>query len=221
MKTILTSCLMAVSLLAPAGATDLAAIPSSGAIEFDVYRGDNHFGTHILRFEQEGDVMRVVADVDLHVRIGPLTVFRYEHDSTETYLNGQLTRLEAETLKDGERLIVDLRRSGPVFTGRGTDTEGNALEIALPASLLPSSHWRGYSPDQQVILNTETGEEMPVTISDMGTQTLTIDGRAVDTTHIRIEGSLTLDLWYGPDGEWLRCQFSARGQDITYVRRNI
>ncbi|MEE2524990.1 DUF6134 family protein [Hyphobacterium sp. HN65] len=221
MKHVLTSLFLALSMPALGAAADIAAIPESGAIEFEVYRGNSSFGTHILRFQQDGDILRVVSDVDLRVRIGPLTVFRYEHDSVETYLNGELTRLEAETLKDGERLIVDLQRDGDVFTGRGTDGEGNSLSLVHPISLVPSSHWQGYSPDQQIILNTETGEEMPVTVLDMGRQTLEIGGQEIEAQHVRVEGSLTLDLWYGPDGEWLRCQFSARGQDITYVRRNL
>lgn len=221
MKTGLVSLFLAMSLTSHAMAADYAPIPESGAIEFDVYRGDSRFGTHILRFEEDGNQLRVVSDVDLRVRIGPLTVFRYEHDSVETYENGQLLRLQAETLKDGERLIVDLQRNGDRISGRGTNAEGQALELVHAVSLAPSSHWQGYSADQQVILNTETGEEMPVTISELGVETLDIAGRTIEATRIRVEASLTLDLWYGPDGEWLRCQFSARGQDVTYIRRNI
>jgi len=43
----------------------------------------------------------------------------------------------------------------------------------------------------------------------------------METRHIRLEGSLTLELWYDTNGEWVRSQFVARGQDITYVRRDI
>ena len=205
----------------PAFAANREAVPNTGTIEFDVYRGDSRFGSHILRFEELGDRLQVTSDVDLRVRIGPITVFRYEHDSTEVYEGDNLVSFEAETLKDGKRLVVDLDRAGDQLSGRGTDADGNALAVEHNAGLILSSHWQGYEEGTDVILNTETGEEMPVTIREIGVETLTIGGRAIETRHIRVEGSLTLDLWYGPDGEWLRCSFSARGQDVTYIRRNI
>jgi predicted DNA-binding antitoxin AbrB/MazE fold protein len=204
-----------------AAAANREAVPATGTIEFDVYRGDSRFGSHILRFEESGERLQVVSDVDLRVRLGPITVFRYEHDATEVYEDGVLQSFEAETLKDGERLIVDLERSGEQIAGRGTDADGNPLDIQHQVGLTLSSHWQGYEEGTGVILNTETGEEMPVTISELGTETLTIGGREIEARHIRVEGSLTLDLWYGADGEWLRCEFSARGQNIRYVRRNI
>ncbi|WP_420432390.1 DUF6134 family protein [Hyphobacterium sp.] len=205
----------------PVLAANREAVPTAGTIEFDVYRGNSRFGSHILRFEEIGDRLRVTSDVDLRVRIGPITVFRYEHDATEVYEGDTLLSFEAETLKDGKRLVVALDRAGDRLTGRGTDVDGNPLTVERAAGLILSSHWQGYSEGTDVILNTETGEEMPVTIREIGVETLSIGGRDVAARHIRVEGSLTLDLWYGPDGEWLRCAFSARGQEVTYVRRNI
>ncbi|WP_421786535.1 DUF6134 family protein [Hyphobacterium sp.] len=208
-------------LMDAAFAANRDAVPNEGRIEFDVYRGDSRFGSHILQFDTSGERLRVTSDVDLRVRFGPITVFRYQHDATEVYENGVLQSFEAETLKDGERLVVNLERSGDQITGRGTDVDGNPLDIRHSASLILSSHWQGYEAGTDVILNTETGEEMPVTISDLGMETLTIGSREIEARRIRVEGSLTLDLWYGPDDEWLRCSFSARGQDVTYIRRNI
>jgi hypothetical protein len=202
-------------------AANYEAVPETGTIAFDVFRGDSHFGTHILRFEEAGDRLRVVSDVDLRVRLGPITVFRYEHDSTEVYEDGTLVSFESTTLKDGEELIVDLSRQGETLAGRGSAEDGASLDIALPAGLPLSSHWQGYASGTRTILNTETGQEMPVTVTELGEETIQINDQPVLARHIRLEGSLTLDLWYDGDGEWIRTRFSARGQDITYVRRNI
>ncbi|WP_421791660.1 DUF6134 family protein [Hyphobacterium sp.] len=221
-KSLLASLAVAfVALPGAAPAIDRAAIPASNSIEFDVYRGNSRFGSHILRFEEQGDQLRVVSDVDLRVRIGPITAFRYEHDSVEIYQDGELVSIEASTLKDGERLIVDIDRNGTQLVGRGTNAEGEPVDISHPLSLMPSSHWQGYSTGLSSVLNTETGEEMPVTVTELGTETLEINRQSVEARRVRLEGSLTLDLWYSAEGEWLRCQFSARGQDITYIRRNI
>ena len=111
MRILLSGLALMAAISTPAFATDREAVPVSGAIEFDVYRGDSRFGTHILRFEEQAGELRVIADVDLRVRIGPITAFRYEHDSVEVYRNGELVSYEGETLKDGERLIVELERA--------------------------------------------------------------------------------------------------------------
>ena len=62
---------------------------------------------------------------------------------------------------------------------------------------------------------------MPVTITELGMTNIEVGGRQIEARHIRLEGSLTLELWYDANGEWVRSRFSARGQDITYVRRDI
>lgn len=222
-RTLLLSATVFAAMTGPAlaPAAEAGAVPASNEIAFDVYRGNSRFGTHVLNFQEVDGQLRVVSDVDLRVRIGPITAFRYEHDSVEIYENGQLVSIEAETLKDGERLIVDIGRNGTQLVGRGTNAEGEPLEITHPLSLMPSSHWQGYSEGLDAILNTETGEEMSVTVTELGIEMIEIGGQAVEARRIRLAGSLTLDLWYGLDGEWMKCQFSARGQDITYIRRNV
>lgn len=221
MRIILTSAMLIAALASPALAANREAVPDTGTIAFDVFRGDSRFGTHILRFEENGDELRVTTDVELRVRIGPLTVFRYEHDAVEVYEGGRLTRIDSTTLKDGEQLSVSLSRNGDVFSGQGFDEEGNRQPVSLPASLMPSSHWAGYAPGLDTVINTETGREMPVTITELGMTNIEVGGRQIEARHIRLEGSLTLDLWYDANGEWVRSLFSARGQDITYVRRDI
>lgn len=220
-RLIFSCALVASAMTGFADAANREAVPDTGTIAFDVYRGNSPFGTHILSFEERGDELRVTTDVDLRVRIGPITAFRYEHDSVETYRNGELVSLQTSTLKDGERLSVNITRNGDVYTGQGSDEEGNSRSVTLSSSLLPSSHWGGYAVGLETVINTETGVEMPVSIIELGPAMIEVNGRTIETRHVRLEGSLTLDLWYDANGEWVRSQFSVRGQDITYVRRDV
>ena len=215
------SIILAAASLGSAPAANREAVPDAGTIAFDVYRGNSPFGTHILRFEENGDELRVTTDVDLRVRIGPITAFRYEHDSVEVYRDGELVSLQTSTLKDGERLSVDISRNGDVYSGQGSDEDGNTRPVSLSSSLPPSSHWGGYAVGLDTVLNTETGAEMPVTITELGQSMIEVGGQTIEARHVRMEGSLTLDLWYDANGEWVRSEFSVRGQDITYVRRDV
>lgn len=193
-------------------------VPSGDVIAFDVIRGGRDLGTHIVRFEDRGDRLDVSTEIDLRVRIGPVTVFHYSHDAVETWRNGRLVAFQSTTRKDGEDLTVSARRNGESWQVEGTDYEGEPLTATLPASLVLSSHWNGYDSSAAAIFNTETGDAMEVEITDLGRETITVMGQPVEARRIRMEGSLTVDLWYGPDGEWLKCAFEARGEQVEYVR---
>ena len=219
MKRLMISALMLPFMAGPAMATDFA--PQSGSvIAFDVMRGDSPMGTHTITFERDGDRLVATTDVDLRVSFGPVTFFRYEHEAREVWMGDRLVSFTSETFKDGNDLEVEAERDGDELAIDGMTSEEEPVSLTLPASLALSSHWRGYDPTASVIFNTETGQEMEVEIEELGTESITVMGREIEATRIRMAGSLTVDLWYGPDGEWVKCAFEARGETITYVRRD-
>jgi len=181
-------------------------------IVFDVYRNDTPFGEHAVRFQEtEAGDLRVEIDIELEAGFGPVTVFRYEHEAEEIWNDGALARLEAATFKDGDWNRVEVERTGPEMM-----VSGSAEMAYLP----PSSHWRGYSADTARILNTETGDPMPVEIEDLGMDRIETGAGTIEAQHIRMSGTLTVDLWYDADGRWVGCEFEARGQTIRYVLRD-
>ncbi len=196
MKNALLS-LLTLGVLLPAPA--LAEVPDD--IVFDVYRNGSPFGEHVVRFQELGDGrLEVDVDVELRAGLGPITLFRYRHDSREVWENGELVRLATETFNDGQEMDVSL--------------EGDAIP-----PLVLSSHWRGYQPGLDQVLNTETGEPMDVVIEDLGLDTIETPQGPIPARRIRLAGTLTADLWYDEAGRWVGCQFEARGQTIRYVLR--
>lgn len=200
-----------------------AAAPAQGdlpsdreEIFFDVYRGDSRFGEHRVRFEQAGEDLRVEVDINLRVNFGPINFFRYEHEAEELWRDGQLLSLQTETLEDGDRVRITAQRDGSDFRVTNSSLQ---QAVALSGSLPPSSHWQGYEVGQESIFNTVTGEEMPVTISYIGRETIEADGRMIEADRYRMTGTLTVDLWYDEDGVWAKCYFEIDGQRISYVRR--
>lgn len=210
------------SLIAFSGLADAAipAEPRGGeTIQFNVYRGNSEFGTHEVRFQRDGEELVAEVSVRLRAGFGPVTVFRYEHDSVERWRDGQLVALEGETLKDGNRFPVQAARNGSGIVSEGVLPEGERHTEELPRDIIPSSHWRGYEEDLGRILNTEHGDAMPVTITDMGMEEIEADDGTIQARRIRLEATLTVDLWYDENGFWAGCEFEARGQSIRYVRQ--
>lgn len=211
------ACVLALS---SASFAAIPADPQGGeTIRFNVYRGNSDFGTHEVRFSRDGDELVAEVSVRLQAGFGPVTVFRYEHDSVERWRDGQLVALEGETLKDGDRFPVEAVNDGSGIVSEGVLPEGESHTETLPADIIPSSHWRGYEEDLGQILNTEHGDAMPVEITDMGFDEIEADGGTIRARRIRLEGTLTVDLWYDENGFWAGCAFEARGQSIRYVRQ--
>ena len=82
-------------------------VPESGAIKFDVYRKGDRIGSHNYEFDRDGDRLVVDVDVKLTVDFLFVTLFRYEHSSTEVWRNGRLTRLSTSTEQNGKAWSVD------------------------------------------------------------------------------------------------------------------
>ncbi|RKR02848.1 DUF6134 family protein [Maricaulis maris] len=195
-----------------------AAVPAAAKSEmprdvvFDVYRNGSLFGEHAVRFEQlPGGELQVDIDVELRVGFGPVTVFRYQHAADEVWADGALQSLQASTLKDGDRERFTLRRRPDGHV----DIDGDIVE-----ALHPSSHWSGYTPGVPAVLNTETGEPMPVEIEDLGVGTVTTADGVIEARHLRMTGTVSVDLWYDATGRWVGCAFTIGDQDIVYRLRD-
>ncbi len=189
--------------------------PESGELNFQVLRNGNNLGDHVLTFEQTADGdLRVVVDVDLQVRVGPFVPFRYRHDIEEIWSGGQLESLVSTTLKDGDDLAVRAVRAGERI-----EVDGPAFVGEAEADLLTTSWWNKDLLTRDRILDTETGNLMPIVVRELGVETIEAEGRQIQAERYQVEGTITLDLWYDEAGRWVKCAFEARGSDIEYVLR--
>lgn len=180
-----------------------ATVPAPADIHFQVLRNGTHFGEHRVRFTRlPAGELQVDTEIELTVQFGPLTVFRYEQNVEESWDADGLVSLAADTLRNGRHVIIDLGRENAV------------------TNLIPSSHWRGYEPGTELILNTETGEPMPVSIVDLGERVVETGRGPVRARGIRMTGTLSVDLWYDENGDWVGCDFQVDGQSVRYVLQN-
>ncbi|MGX6647818.1 DUF6134 family protein [Maricaulaceae bacterium MS644] len=196
-------------------------LPQAGEeIIFDVYRkGDVEFGTHTVRFSEDGGDLVATTTIRLRAGLGPVTVFRYEHDGTERWRDDQLIALDGRTLKDGNTFEVSARSTSEGLQVEGVNPDGDAISQLLSAGILPSSHWHGYPADMAEMLNTEHGTVMETTVEYLGETEIEGDGGMITVGRYRLSSTLTVELFYDQNGRWAGCEFEARGQTVRYVRR--
>lgn len=182
-------------------------------IAFEVLRKGKPFGSHILSFDKtDNGELKVTSDVDLDVKIGPLTVFKYRLDAVETWQDGQLVALKGKTNNDGDKKRVEAKAAGDALK-----VDGSAFSGEVPASIIPSSHWNIMQVYGDRMLSTESGEVLDIDVENLGTDTVTVDGAPVETTHYRLKSDMTVDLWYDNQSRWVKLSFEAQGQNIDYV----
>tara|TARA_R110002020_G_scaffold309301_1_gene525057 strand:+ start:196621 stop:197316 length:696 start_codon:yes stop_codon:yes gene_type:complete len=213
-------------LLAPAWADNMPA-PASGStaevpswqpkngdrIAFDVLRKGKPFGTHTVSFEVDPDgTLKATTDVRLKAGLGPITVFHYELDATETWKDGMLVGLKGAVDDDGKDGTVTAAREGDVLEVKGTEYTGEA-----PLGILPSSHWNFAQTGAKELLSTEDGELIKVKVIDKGMDTVSVAGKPVEARHYLMDSAIDVDLWYDDQGRWVKLAFVARDQQIEYV----
>ena len=192
--------------------------PEDGdTIHFKVLRKGSDFGTHIVRFSvAEDGSFTATSDVDLKAGIGPLVLFRYSLDATETWRDGRLVALEGRTNDDGTRERVEAELEDSRLHVSGTAYSGQA-----PAGIIPASHWNIHQAYSSRILSTESGELLETEVTRIGRETIKAGGQEIEATHYRLVSDLAVDLWYDDQGRWVKLGFEARGQQIDYVLKDL
>ena len=193
-------------------------VATDGAqIDFTVLRKGKPFGRHLLTFErEENGRLTVTTDVDLQVKFGPITAFKYRLDSVEEWIDGQLVALNGKSNSDGRKGEISAETVDRELVVDSTKFDG-----ALPLTTIPSSHWNRLQVYQDQMLSTETGEVLDIDVQMIGEDTVTVSGQDIETTHYRLSSDITVDLWYDNKSRWVKLAFEVRGQDIEYVLNEL
>ncbi len=208
--------MLAAIIMAPASALAQPWQPRDGErIVFDVLRNGGSFGTHVVAFSRQGDALTVDTDIELRVAFGPITLFEYIHDATETYVDGRLLRLGARTKKDGRWKTLSAQA-----TEAGLKVAGEAFSGVLTGRVIPSTHWNVDQMKQPAMFSTETGEMLPMSVADRGIERVRTANGMIEARRYDVKSDLDASFWYDAQGRWVKCAFVAEGSKIEYVLRN-
>jgi hypothetical protein len=174
---------------------------------FQVLLDGKPIGYHRYVLSATHGTQQLRSEAQFNVRVLFIDAYRYAHAAQETWRGPCLQTIEAQTNDNGERSAVSGRRTDSGF--RVAEPRGERL---LPACVMSFAYWNPHMLSQRRLLNAQTGEWVDVTIERVGTETLTVAGRAVPTQRYRLCGEkLRIDLWYSPDQEWLALESPTEG----------
>ncbi len=185
----------------PAAAGDLDA-------KFLIKRAGKVIGYHIVGVTETADGYIVDAETRMRVKLGPIPLFKYDHESREVWKNGELVSLDSRTNHDGDRYFVEAERIDGVLM-----IDGSGYHGAAPAGAVPSSYWDKSFMETDAVIDTQTGEIIDVSVTRLG-ETRAPAGLLAE--QFLITGTLAVNVWY--DGEiCVGSHFTVDGEELVYV----
>ena len=175
---------------------------------FRVYLDDAEIGYHNFSLVDEGGQQTLSTEAEFNVKFLFITAYRYEHVNQETWQGDCLQAIASRTDANGKKFEV-----------RGTrDAEAFELEVIdgrreMPGCVKTFAYWNPQILDAPALLNSQTGELLPVEIEEVATETLTVRGEDTVARRYRLLAkNMELDIWYSEDrSRWLALQSTVKG----------
>lgn len=188
----------------------VSVLPSSALdLRFAAVWNGSQIGAHCVsvRPATDGGLTTVRTEIELDVRWGPITVFRYRHESLEHWQSGRLQAITSRTEEGSSTYIVEGARGGDGFALRGPLGENTTNQVLLTSNNL----WTRAITREQQIIDAQWGTIVPLAWEEAERQQI-LDG--VDVDHFRFStpewrGSV----WY--DGSaWVRAALTRSDHTI-------
>ena len=195
----------------------MASLPTQAAERdnwrFEVLLDGKPIGQHSFSLVENNGQAQIKTNANFAVKILGFTAYRYQHNNTETWQGACLSRMQASTNDNGDKLIVNGTRSNNSFTVK---TATNSA--TLPACLKSFAYWNLAYMQTPQLLNSQTGELMNVRLQAMGNDNIMIGDQFTAAKRYRLTGKdLQIDLWYSAQNRWVGLESLADGKRIRYV----
>ena len=187
----------------------------SGAYTFTVLRDGEPIGSHWAAFWKDGDRIEIAATSKLKVTFALIPLFEFEHERREIWEKGRPRLIRANTVIDGEEFDITVRRHG-----RGLIREVNGRVEKLDDAITILALWNKetVTNGRHSFVSVVEDKKLDLTFTFVGKETLTVDGKQIETEHYRMTGDEERDIWYDSQGAVVKVEFERRGSRIEYVR---
>ena len=128
-------------------------VPESGEIVFEIIRKNKTIGTHTISFIENDKDLKVDIEVNINVKLGFLTIYKYRHNNTEYWKEGELIKISTNSLTNSKKkYFVEGQKNNDFFEYEGVDnTKRTGLDV------IPISYWNYEILDRKVFLDSQKG----------------------------------------------------------------
>jgi hypothetical protein len=190
-------------------ALGLGSLPARAEVRdwnFRVLLDGREIGTHRFMLTTEGEHRELISQAKFDVRVLFFNAYSYRHEAREAWEGGCLRSLNATTLTNGRRESV---RAEPNGSSMVVVREHSSEEHQ--GCVMSFAYWNPAILATRKLLNSQTGELLPVSVLSRGTESVRVRGRNVLADRYRIDGpELHIDLWYAGQ-DWVALEAPAEG----------
>ena len=193
-------------LVAPTAASSPAAPAADGEWNFRVLLDGKEVGWHRYVVRGDGAATEVESRAQFDVRFLLLNAYSYRHTARERWRGACLDELESRTETNGR-----VEEVAAVAYDDAMVVDGPSGDARLPGCVMSFAYWDPRILRATRLLNSQTGELLPVSVAERGTERVNVAGRNVAATRHRLSApDLQIDLWYA-DGRWVALEAPTPG----------
>jgi Family of unknown function (DUF6134) len=192
--------------VAPTATSSPNAPAADGEWNFRVLLDGKEVGWHRYIVRGDGAGTEVESRAQFDVRFLMLNAYSYRHTARERWRGACLDQLESRTETNGR-----VEKVAAVASDDAVVVAGPSGDARLPGCVMSFAYWDPRILRATRLLNSQTGELLPVTVAEKGTERVNVAGRTVAATRHRLSApDLQIDLWYA-DGRWVALEAPTPG----------
>lgn len=182
---------------------------------FQVLLDDKPIGSHTFSKYGENENYEMRIEANFEVKFLFIVAYSYEHRNREQWQDGCLKAIDSQTDDNGEMFTVQGQQEADGFA-----LTANEKSTQLPACITTFAYWYPGFLEQTALLNSQTGEYIPVDITGPFSDTRADRGNTVQAQRYRIQAKdIDIQLWYSQAGDWLALESAVKGdRTIRYER---
>jgi len=183
--------------------------------DFRVSLDDHEIGRHRFVLEEEGAQQKLNSEASFDYRLLFYSAFRYDHRAMEVWRDDCLNALSSSTTTNGKGEQVQARRIEEKLR-----VENGNRQNEYDGCVKTFAYWNPEILKEHRLLNSQTGEYVPVTIEKLGDEAINVQGTQKQAERYRIKGNkLCIDVWY-VNREWVALQAdTGSGHMLKYQLR--
>lgn len=169
-------------------------------------------GTHTVSFSRSGKDLMVEVANRVEVKVLFMTFFSFAADREEIWRDGRMIFYRSQTDDDGTDIAVKA-----VAKGGKLVIQGPGGQVEAPNGIFPSHPWNQKIVEQPLVMDSKSGDLLKVTTKAAGEEAIEAVGGPVTAKKFVMSGDLERELWYRPDGTWLKMRFVSDGKQVTFT----
>ncbi len=198
----------------PSAACELFGDEARYHIEHEMF---GRIGEESLTLRCIDDLIVVDRTVDIDVRVLMASFYQRHARYTEIWRGDHLIRFQGRTDDDG----VQMTLAAEVSMDDAIVIKGSKTSVEAPPTVMPTDPWHLKLINRTLLFDRLDGHVSDVSVVDLGTDQLKIDGHAIETRKFAVSGPRDQEFWFDrASGLWLKSTIAHGSGDITITRQN-